>query len=199
LAGYIPWYLAGAETQHIGEIAGSAPVHRGSDLPMSIEFSDDLDVYRNPLDALETIVSSNEWPFERNGDTEMAFAIGGGYSQYHLWFGWQEQAASLHLRCGYDFTVPDRQFRDICEVLARINEDMGFGFFDISTTEQVINFRYTVMAGTQSVEPTVLEHLVETALGACEKFYPAFMLALWGGKSPTEAVEAAMLETVGEA
>jgi len=55
------------------------------------------------------------------------------------------------------------------------------------------------MAGTQSVEPAVLEHLVETALGACEKFYPAFMLALWGGKSPTKAVEAAMLETVGEA
>ena len=55
------------------------------------------------------------------------------------------------------------------------------------------------LTGTQGVEPAVLEHLVETALAACEKFYPAFMLALWGGKTPTDAVEAAMLETVGEA
>jgi len=166
---------------------------------MTIEYSNDLEVFENPLDALETIVSTNEWPFERNGETEIAFAIGGSFSQYHLWFGWQEQAASLHLRCGYDFTVPERQFREICEVLARINENMGFGFFDLSTTESVINFRYTVMTGSQGVEPAVLEHLVETSLGACEKFYPAFMLALWGGKTPIEAVEAAMLETVGEA
>jgi hypothetical protein len=166
---------------------------------MSVEYSDHLEVLENPLDALETFVSSNEWPFERKGDTEMAFAIGGSFSQYHLWFGWQEQAASLHLRCGYDFTVPGRQFRDICEVLARINENMGFGFFDVSTTEHVINFRYTAMTGSQGIGPAALEHLVETALGACEKFYPAFMLALWGGKTPTEAVEAAILETVGEA
>ncbi len=166
---------------------------------MLLDYADDLEVCENPLDALETIVAGNEWPFERNGDTEMAFAIGGSFSQYHLWFGWQEQAASLHLRCGYDFTVPDRQFRNICEVLARINENMGFGFFDLGTTDQVVNFRYTVMTGTQGVEPAVLEHLVEAALGACEKFYPAFMLALWGGKTPTDAVQAAMLETVGEA
>ena len=76
---------------------------------------------------------------------------------------------------------------------------MGFGFFDLGTTDQVVNFRYTVMTGTQGVEPAVLEHLVEAALGAWEKFYPAFMLALWGGKTPTDAVQAAMLETVGEA
>ena len=73
---------------------------------MLLDYADDLEVCENPLDALETtIVAGNEWPFERNGDTKMAFAIGGSFSQYHLWFGWQEQAASLHLRCGYDFTV----------------------------------------------------------------------------------------------
>ena len=166
---------------------------------MSVEFAEDLGASENPLDALENIVASNEWPFERTGDTEMAFAIGGDFSQYHLWFGWQEEASSLHLRCAYEFTVPDRRFRDICEVLARINEKMGMGFFELSTTDQVINFRYTVMAGGQRVEPAVLEHLVESALGACERFYPAFMLALWGGKSPADAVAAAMLETAGEA
>lgn len=167
---------------------------------MSIEFAEDLDAVENPLDALEQIVSTNEWPFERNGDTEMAFAIGGNFSQYHLWFGWQEHAGSLHLRCGYEFTVPDRRFREICEVLARINEQLWMGYFEISTTESVINFRYTVMVGDgQGVPPTVLEHLVETSLAACERFYPAFMLALWGGKTPADAVAAAMLETVGEA
>ncbi|MGH6959444.1 MAG: YbjN domain-containing protein, partial [Dongiaceae bacterium] len=33
----------------------------------------------------------------------------------------------------------------------------------------------------------------------CERFFPAFQFVLWGGKSPEEALAAAMLETVGEA
>ena len=33
----------------------------------------------------------------------------------------------------------------------------------------------------------------------CERFYPAFQFLLWGGKKPQEAVEAALLETVGTA
>ena len=33
----------------------------------------------------------------------------------------------------------------------------------------------------------------------CERFYPAFQFVLWGGKSPADALAAAMLECVGEA
>ena len=156
--------------------------------------------FENPLDALERIVSTNDWPFERNGDHEMAFAIGGSFSQYHLWFGWHREAGSLHLRCGYEFNVPERKFLEICEVLARINEQLAMGYFEISSAESVINFRYTVMtAGGHGVPQDTLETLVESSLAACERFYPAFMLALWGGRNPADAVAAAMLETVGEA
>ncbi len=51
------------------------------------------------------------------------------------------------------------------------------------------------------MEPTLeqMEDLVETALIECEKFYPAFQYVIWGGKSATEAIAAAMIETVGEA
>ena len=41
--------------------------------------------------------------------------------------------------------------------------------------------------------------LIDIALHECERFYPAFQYVLWGGRTPTEAIDAAMLETVGEA
>jgi len=41
--------------------------------------------------------------------------------------------------------------------------------------------------------------LIEIAITECERFYPAFQFVIWGGKSPAEAIAAAMLETVGEA
>ncbi len=37
------------------------------------------------------------------------------------------------------------------------------------------------------------------ALTECERFYPAFQLVIWGGKTPDEAVTAAMIEPMGEA
>ena len=43
------------------------------------------------------------------------------------------------------------------------------------------------------------ELLVETAIDECERFYPVFQSVLWGGKSPREAIAAALIETQGEA
>ena len=42
-----------------------------------------------------------------------------------------------------------------------------------------------------------MEDLVETALIECEKFYPAFQYVIWGGKTASEAIAAAMIETAG--
>jgi hypothetical protein len=33
----------------------------------------------------------------------------------------------------------------------------------------------------------------------CERFYPVFQFVLWGGKSPGEAIAAALIDTHGEA
>ena len=40
---------------------------------------------------------------------------------------------------------------------------------------------------------------LETAIHECERFYPAFQFVVWGGRSPTDAVAMAMIDTVGEA
>ena len=39
----------------------------------------------------------------------------------------------------------------------------------------------------------------EAALEECERFYPVFQFVLWGGKSPGEAIAAALIDTHGEA
>jgi len=44
-----------------------------------------------------------------------------------------------------------------------------------------------------------LEDLVDIAVSECDRFYPAFQFVVWGGKDPTEAVELAILEPMGEA
>ncbi|MFX4658512.1 hypothetical protein ABTA71_19765, partial [Acinetobacter baumannii] len=51
--------------------------------------------------------------------------------------------------------------------------------------------------GTMSLGTAEL--LVESAIDECERFYPVFQFVLWGGKTPAEAMAAAMTETQGEA
>ena len=41
--------------------------------------------------------------------------------------------------------------------------------------------------------------LVEIAVDECDRFYPAFQFVLWGGRTPAEALEAAMVDAAGEA
>jgi len=43
------------------------------------------------------------------------------------------------------------------------------------------------------------ETLIETALSECERYYPVFQFVIWAVKSPQEAIETALLDTVGNA
>jgi hypothetical protein len=80
-----------------------------------------------------------------------------------------------------------------------INEKLWLGHFDLCSEDLVPMFRHTMLmrGGNASIEP--LEDLVDIALNECERYFPAFQFVLWGGKSPREALNAAMLDPVGEA
>ena len=43
------------------------------------------------------------------------------------------------------------------------------------------------------------DRIVNRDLEECERFYPVFQFVLWGGKSPSEAISAALIDTAGEA
>lgn len=158
------------------------------------------EVRPNPLDRLEKIVTANQWLFERNSDDEMVLSIGGVQTQYHMWFGWHDQIGALELRSAIDVTVPERRYAELAEVLARINTELWIGHFEYNPDEPGIVFRHTLLSGgAGGLQASELETLVSVALASCERCYPAFMLMLWGGRKPADAVAAAMLETIGEA
>ena len=44
-----------------------------------------------------------------------------------------------------------------------------------------------------------LEDLVDISVSESDRYYPAFQFVIWGGKTPKEALDAALIEVVGEA
>lgn len=154
----------------------------------------------NPIDLIEEIVLANEWPHDRASDEEIVVEVGGRWCDYRLLFVWQEEISALHFSCGFDMKVPRNRRSAVYELLALVNEKLWLGHFDIASDDSSPAFRYAVLLrGAAGASVEQIEDLVDIALSECERFYPAFQLVIWGGKTPEEAITGAMIDPVGEA
>lgn len=154
----------------------------------------------NPLDAVEQIACANGWAFERQGDDEIITEVSAPVCTFRLWFAWRPDCEALHFTCTFDMKVAESSRSSIYPLLAFINERLWLGHFDIFSDEGMVVFRHAMLLrGGHGATPEQLADLVQASLAECERYYPAFQFVLWGGKSPEEAMAAAILDTQGEA
>lgn len=158
------------------------------------------DSFQNPLDLMEEIVTANDWVFQRAGDDELMVQIAGNWCDYRLYFGWVREIEAMQFSCALDMKVPEAKKESVYTLLGLINETLWFGHFDLPSQIGLPTFRHAMLLrGVRGASVEQLEDLVDVTLSECERFYPAFQFVIWGGKSAPEAIEAAILETVGEA
>lgn len=154
----------------------------------------------NPLDIVEQVIAANDWAFDRRSDSEIAAEAPGRWCDYGLYFSWSNEIAVMHFSCAFDLKAPERRRAALYELLARANEKLWIGHFGMDQDDGMPVFRHSVLLrGATSASAESVEDMVDIAVTECERFFPAFQFVLWGGKSPDEALAAAMLECVGEA
>ena len=99
-----------------------------------------------------------------------------------------------------DIKVSADKRAHIYESLGLINEQLWLGHFELWSGSGLIVFRHSALVGEgDGLGFEQAAASAEAALEECERFYPVFQFVLWGGKSPTEAISAALIDTVGEA
>ncbi|WP_243453757.1 type III secretion system chaperone family protein [Sandaracinobacteroides saxicola] len=160
-----------------------------------------------PIDMLEHYFSSHNWAFERAGDEEIVCTVKGSWSEYELRALWREDEGVLQFIALTGISVPEAKASDaranVYEVLGLINEQLWLGHFELWSADGSVLFRHAVLLDGEEDEPALTlsqtEALVDAAIDECERFYPVFQFVLWGGKKPAEALQAALLDTVGEA
>jgi hypothetical protein len=154
----------------------------------------------NPIDLVEEIVQANEWPHDRSSDEEMVVEISGRWCDYRLLFVWQREMSALHYSCDFEMKVPRARRAPVYELLAAVNERLWLGHFDLPDGDDSPSFRQGVLLrGLFGASVEQIEDLVDISISECERFFPAFQLVVWGGKSAKEAIAAAMIDPVGEA
>ncbi|MCO5162909.1 MAG: YbjN domain-containing protein [Mesorhizobium sp.] len=162
----------------------------------------ELDLARNPhpVDMIEQVAHANDWAFERTGDDEIAIAVAGNWTDYHVSFSWMEDFEALHLACAFDIKVPENRVLEVMRLLSIINEQMLFGHFDLWEQEGAIMFRQALLL-CGGAEPTSqqVEVLLNSALEACETYFQAFQFVVWSGTPAREALNSVLFETQGSA
>jgi len=158
------------------------------------------DSRNSPLSVVEEIASTNDWSFERSGQDEITILTQGQWTDYQLSFTWMGDIDALHLACAFDIKIPEARRSEVQRLIAAINEQLWIGHFDVWLTTGSIMYRQAlILPGGMTASPAQCELMLEGALHACERYYPALQFVVWAGKTAAEAMTAEMFDTAGEA
>lgn len=163
-----------------------------------------LDTYEEfdpdpPMDVVEHVIRAQGWTCKRMHDDEMAAEYQGRWCDYSLHFAWSNEFNAFHFTCAFDVRIPAHKQKAVHTLLAMVNDRMWLGHFSIWQEEGLPMYRYAIPLRSTHMSAEQVEDLLDVALSECERFYPAFQYVVWGGKSPQEAIEAAVIDPVGEA
>lgn len=156
-----------------------------------------------PIEVLEAYFEARGWACERSGEGEIVASAPGSWAQYELRGVWRPEDGVLQFLAFPDVKVAVEKRAAIYETLGLINEQMWLGHFELWSGSGLIVFRYSSLLDLSGDDDGLsfeqAEAIAEAALEECERFYPVFQFVLWGGKSPGEAISAALIDTAGEA
>ena len=163
--------------------------------------SDDTVLLGNdPLDVVEHVLAAENLPFDRTEDGDLAFSLAGDWKDYELWFAWRPEADCLQLCLSIDMRMGKDARTPAYELVSLINQRVWLGHFEIWAEDGEVVFRHA-LALPAGERPTMAQaaSMIDAAMEAADRFYPAFDFLVQGSRSPEEAIAACMFETVGEA
>jgi hypothetical protein len=154
----------------------------------------------HPLDVVESLAATNGWAFERAGDDEITILVTGKWSDYQISYSWMFNLEALHLACAFEIKVPERCRPEVQLLISLINQQLWIGHFDHWVEDGLLMYRHAlVLAGGVEASGRQCQALLDAALDACERYFPAFQFVVWAGKPARAALDAAMFETHGQA
>ena len=104
------------------------------------------------------------------------------------------------LICSFEMEPPYEKQAVLFELLNDVNEKCWAGSFSFWTEQKMMIYKYgLVLTGGQIASAEQVDCLISTAVLSSEKFYPAFQLAVYGDKTPKEAIQVAIAEAFGRA
>ncbi len=167
---------------------------------MSLSQQDFQSEELHPIDIVEHLAEHHEWDFDRIADDQIAMTVEGQWRSYSITLAWSGYDETLRLICTFEMEPPQDRLAELYDTLNRTNDMCWAGAFTYWVAQRLMVFRYgLVLAGGQTAGPEQIDTLISEAVRSCERFYPAFQLVAWAGRSPEDAMQVAIAEAYGRA
>ena len=156
-------------------------------------------IVANPLDRVERLAEMREWNIARTHDDEVVMAIDGNTADLNLSITWRGDIEALLLAGLMDVKVPQKRRKEVSRLIALINARLICGHFDLWLHDGSIVFRNMLLLAGAEASDGQCEAIVRIGIETCNRYYPAIQFVIWAGYSAEQALECALLETMGEA
>ena len=137
---------------------------------------------------------------ERVDQAELHLAMPGAWRDAGVWFTWRPELSTIQMGAPLEIKVPDNRIAEAARLITLVNERLWIGHFDLWSEENTIIYRNAVvLPEAGAIDNVQAQCLISGASEAIDRFFPAFNYLVWGGKTPEEALEASLFDTVGTA
>lgn len=167
-------------------------------MSLNASFRENISAF-DPLDIVESNLNSANWPNEREVDS-LACVVPTRWGDMGGMFAWRTEPDAVHFSVTLDVKPQAARRYKIQDLIMMANERLDIGHIDYWADDEVIVFRHALpLMGRDEPSDGEVRAVMMAAIEAIDRFLPAFNFVIWAGKSPKEALEAAMFETKGEA
>src|SRR5262249_42372100 len=97
------------------------------------------------LDVVERLAAQSGWAFERASPDEITIVVGGKWTDYQLSFTWMDNIEAMHLACAFDLKVPERRRAEVVDLVAKVNEQLWVGHFDLWDADGLVMYRHALV------------------------------------------------------
>jgi len=167
-------------------------------MALSEHYLDTDDIH--PIDLAEHVAAHHAWEFDRIHDDQIAMAVEGQWRTYSITLAWSSYDETLRLICTYEMEPPADRQPALFELLNSVNDQCWSGAFTWWGDQKMMVYRYGLILGSDQLpEPDQIDAMIQAAVGACERYYPAVQLVTWAQRTPADAMQVAMAEAYGRA
>lgn len=167
-------------------------------MSLNEQFSEAEDLH--PIDIVETLAEHHAWEFDRVADDQIAMAVEGQWRTYSVTLAWSDYDETLRLVCTFEMEPPEDTLPALYECLNSTNDMVWTGAFTYWAAQKLMVYRYgLVLEGGAMAGPDQINKMIAAAVLNAERFYPAFQLVSWGGRTADQALQVAIAEAYGHA
>lgn len=154
----------------------------------------------HPIDIVELLAEQHEWEFDRIEEDQIAMAVEAQWKTYSITLAWSGYDQTLRMVCSFEMDPPADTMGETYRLLNQVNDKCWGGAFTFWEETRLMVYRYALILDEDALPtPDQINTIIGSAVLHAERFYPAFQLVAWGGRTAEESLDVAIAEAYGRA